>query len=76
MAAKTGLTAVYHGIAYGVNRGTYSLSPVCVGPAAGAFTEAVSYSITSSVVSMVPAALAAGLGDAATCGFLGVASSA
>lgn len=57
-----------------VKRGTFSQTEMCVMPGDGnPFSESVELSITSSVLTLLPAAISAGLGDDAACGNLGAA---
>jgi len=71
-----GMTMVNtNSMVYTVNRGTFSAAAnaVVIASDGGNFVEDVSFAITSSVVSMVPAAATASLGDASTSAVLGAA---
>lgn len=46
---------------------------MCVAPDGEKFSESVELSITSSVLTLLPATLSAALGDEETCGMLGAA---
>lgn len=54
-----------------VKRGTFSKTEICVAPDGEKFSESVELSITSSVLTLLPATLSANLGDEEACGMLG-----